>query len=214
MLTGGPSKKRARPNPPAQTDVPPTTTEAQKEWLLRSSTWKDLSPRAQVGSWKPRRFLGSGSFGMVGLWERIDDVESAESISVDPRIPRRIAVKQSGPDFLSRQSMQMESYLMQQCNISGSDHILKIYKGYHLDFGTATDGARDPTPFDADDKYDADQQVCSKFDLVRDHLNENESSADFGALLMCQRNLSRILRGRRFGCRLGQTWEDQRSFSA
>lgn len=100
---------------------------------------------------------------MVGLWERIDDAESAEMSGIDPKIPRRIAVKQSGSDFLSRQSMQMESYLMQQCNISGSDHILKIYKGYHLDAGTATDGVRDPVPFDVDGKYDANQQVCSKF---------------------------------------------------
>lgn len=58
--------------------------------------------------------------------------------------------------------MQWESKLLLQIMGAETDHVVKIYKGFHLDGGTGADARRDPIPFDVNNNYDASMEVCRK----------------------------------------------------
>lgn len=130
---------------------------AQKEWLQRSANWPDMNPYTTHRRWRPRRILGSGASGLVGLWEFL----GREPPVARDDTPTKIAVKQSA-GLEARLKLQWESKLLQQINGAHSRHVVKIYKGFHLDGGTGTEATRDPIPFDADGNYNEDLLVARK----------------------------------------------------
>lgn len=135
----------------------PMSGEAQKEWLQRSENWPDMNPHTTHRHWKPRKVLGSGASGLVGLW---DFVRREPPVEHDDT-PLRIAVKQSA-GAAARFKLQWESKLLQQIMGANTKHVVKIYKGFHLDGGSGAEATRDPIPFDDDGNYNADLLVARK----------------------------------------------------
>lgn len=66
--------------------------------------------------------------------------------------PQHIVIKQSiggakqkGQDAIL--AMQWESKILHQIMGTGTDHVVKIYRGYHRDGGSGTDIVKEPIPF-------------------------------------------------------------------
>lgn len=100
-------------------------------WIKRSTSWQGMS-----GLWKGVRVLGSGSYGLCGLFRYLGS---------DEKVPKYVVVKQSGrPD----RSLQNESRLLAQCGRAKSIHVVKMYKSYHQEGGTGTSKRFDPHPYE------------------------------------------------------------------
>jgi hypothetical protein len=152
------------------------TENQQREWLDRSRTWPSLAYGIHHQRWMPVKVLGGGKNGIVGLWRFQsrdgDDQQDAEENELD-RIPKYMAIKQSGRAADSdgatdsqgadaRLNMQWESKLLHQIMGTQTEHVIKIYKGYHLDGGSGVDPKIDPISFNEDGNYNTDLAVSRK----------------------------------------------------
>jgi hypothetical protein len=122
----------------------------QFAWLERSKLWDSLQP---ANDWKARKVLGRGGTGLCGLFDYLGS---------NNQIPPQVVVKQSmGWDA---QELHAESKLLTLAASTGTDHIVKIYKGYHRGGGTGVSDEIDPIPFrDGDDSYQSDDEVARIF---------------------------------------------------
>jgi hypothetical protein len=99
-------------------------------WLERSGSWNGIA-----GVWEAVKVLGHGGYGLCGLFKNKTN---------NPRYPAFIVVKQSGsPD----RTLRNESRLLRALGMSGSSHIVKLYKSYHREGGTGTSKTFDPHPY-------------------------------------------------------------------
>ena len=121
----------------------PLSVRRQHEWLHRSKQWTGLD----ANLWKARKVLGAGGNGVVGLWEYQGS---------NAQFPRNIVIKQGYDD---PESMAWESKLLRQITGTGTEHVVKLYKGYHRDGGTGTSDRFDPREY----KYFL---ACFSFALV------------------------------------------------
>ncbi|KUJ21758.1 kinase-like protein [Mollisia scopiformis] len=106
----------------------------QTAWLQRSENWLNL-PK----DWFPRKVLGRGTYGIVGRWDYNGD---------NTAMPRSIAVKQTG--VTKAGPLMLESKLLRLLTLVGDEHIIKLYKGCHLEGGSGTDRELDPLPYSPD----------------------------------------------------------------
>jgi hypothetical protein len=109
----------------------PLSVRRQHEWLHRSKQWTGLD----ANLWKARKVLGAGGNGVVGLWEYQGS---------NAQFPRNIVIKQGYDD---PESMAWESKLLRQITGTGTEHVVKLYKGYHRDRGTRTSDRFDPREY-------------------------------------------------------------------
>jgi hypothetical protein len=109
----------------------PLSVRRQHEWLHRSKQWTGLD----ANLWKARKVLGAGGNGVVGLWEYQGS---------NAQFPRNIVIKQGYDD---PESMAWESKLLRQITGTGTEHVVKLYKGYHRDGGTGTSDRFDPREY-------------------------------------------------------------------
>jgi hypothetical protein len=106
----------------------PLSVRRQHEWLHRFKQWIGLD----ANLWKAKKVLGAGGNGVVGLWEYQGN---------NTLFPRNIVIKQGHDD---PESMAWESKLLRQITGTGTEHVVKLYKGYHRDGGSGTSDLFDP----------------------------------------------------------------------
>jgi hypothetical protein len=99
----------------------------QVQFLESSAKWDPLR-----GEWQPRKIVGFGSFGVVIQFEYKGS---------DPNMPKFMAVKQS-----SGEDLEQESIALQRIAVTGTDHVVKLYKAVHKDDGAGILGQKDPLP--------------------------------------------------------------------
>lgn len=109
----------------------PLSVRRQHEWLHRSKQWTGLD----ANLWRAKKVLGAGGNGVVGLWEYQ---------GTNTQFPRNLVIKQGYDD---PESMAWESKLLRQLNGTGTEHVVKLYKGYHRDGGTGTSDEFDPREY-------------------------------------------------------------------
>jgi hypothetical protein len=115
-----PPQPNAWPAPPPLKAIAPLSP-IQKDFL--ASTIPDLEDAAQAklgggpGNWKATKYLGSGSFGMVALWEYEGPVNA------QGQRHHRVVVKESTHDEPSQGCMSDDYRIMKQLEQSGSPHI-------------------------------------------------------------------------------------------
>jgi hypothetical protein len=102
----------------------------QHKWLHRSKQWIGLD----ANLWKAK-VLGAGGNGVVGLWEYQGN---------NTLFPKNIVIKQGHDD---PESMAWESKLLRQIIGTGTEHVVKLYKGYHRDGVTGTSDSFDPREY-------------------------------------------------------------------
>ncbi|CAG8983428.1 hypothetical protein HYALB_00000597 [Hymenoscyphus albidus] len=108
------------------------TSNTQALWLSRSKDWNGISE-----NWKPIRVLGSGSYGIIGLFEYIGKGQD---------VPKHMVVKQAPPGIES-EALRSESMKLIQLSAAGAEHVVKIYKSFHRAAGTGADKDWDPSPW-------------------------------------------------------------------
>ncbi|CAG8958025.1 hypothetical protein HYFRA_00000369 [Hymenoscyphus fraxineus] len=108
------------------------TSNTQALWLSRAKDWNGISE-----NWKPMRVLGSGSYGIVGLFEYIGKGQD---------MPKHMVVKQAPPGIES-EALRSESMKLTQLSAAGAEHVVKIYKSFHRAAGTGADKDWDPSPW-------------------------------------------------------------------
>jgi hypothetical protein len=100
-------------------------------WVARSKSWKGFE-----GVWKGIKVLGTGAYGICGLFERIDG---------DATRPKNIVVKQVGNN--EKDDLRQESRLLRQVGKAGSIHFVKLLKEYYEEGGTGTRKEWDNSPY-------------------------------------------------------------------
>lgn len=110
----------------------------QKAWLERSAQWSDMIVNPYVG----KRLLGSGSHGIVGVWEY-------KGIP-PPQMPKLIVVKQvsdiaAGGNSFS-EPLRVESVAMGWINGTNTEHVVKLYRMYFETGGSGAHGIKDGLP--------------------------------------------------------------------
>lgn len=94
--------------------------EQRRAWIHFSRNWAPFS----IGKdWVGRRYLGGGSYGMAGLFEYVGNDDNVN--------PRQIVIKQEKPPG---GNLKQESHVLSRLMKYKSDHIIKIYRAYHLTF--------------------------------------------------------------------------------
>jgi serine/threonine protein kinase len=125
------------------------TKRQQFEWLQHSKP-EDL----ELPDYQPRKVLGVGGFGLVGLWKHTGNVSAKSAQS--PQLPKFVVVKQTNAN--QAWSLQNESEIMKRCQAanspSGSNHIVKLLKECHTMPGAGTSPS-DPSPYDSNGIHDA-----------------------------------------------------------
>jgi hypothetical protein len=122
----------------------------QFAWLERSKNWDGLDPT----EWLARKILGAGSYGLVRLWEYIGG---------KAKMPTHMVVKQTVPK--KRYELASESKFLGLTTSTGTDHIVKLYKGYHEVEGTGVTDKRgwDGLPFNSDDQWDEEFTIARMY---------------------------------------------------
>lgn len=120
----------------------------EQSWLQLSQSWKGFA-----GVWKGVRVLGSGGYGIAGLFEYTGTKAGR---------PKNIVVKQSGQE--NRAELLEEGRTLQQLGKSGSIHIVKLLKAFYEEGGTGTGRRNDPSPFrlrkDGSPEYQRHLELC------------------------------------------------------
>lgn len=122
------------------------STRRQFEWLERSKLWPDLP----YNEWTARKVIGAGGYGLCGIWDYTGN---------DQNMPRRIAVKQS----MDSEALEHESKFLHLAAMTGTKHIVKLYKGCHKSGGTGTGKKFDPLPFNAAGRYTSRLEVARMY---------------------------------------------------
>lgn len=108
-----------------------TSARRQFAWLERSKYWPEL-PQTE---WRAQKVLGMGNYAIAGLFSYIGS---------DSTKPRQLVVKQSNTTVEA--ALRLESKILHLTTGTGTDHIVKLYKGCHRAGGTGT-GENDPLPY-------------------------------------------------------------------
>ncbi|CZR61314.1 uncharacterized protein PAC_11210 [Phialocephala subalpina] len=90
-------------------DVAAIPMNTQKAWLASSKNWKT---GLNTLGWVGKKVLGMGNYGIVGLWENEE-------------------IKDDDPG-------KCESWLLELCNQTGTDHIVRQLQAIHYDEGQGT----------------------------------------------------------------------------
>jgi hypothetical protein len=112
----------------------------QREWLKRSRLW----PMMQINNYVPKRVLGAGAHGIVGVWE----LNGRSQV-----LPKLIVVKQVRVDSDGEQ-LEVEAKLLRDLVATDTHHVVQLYKGYHEESGSGSSEQSDPLPFDANAQWD------------------------------------------------------------
>jgi hypothetical protein len=95
--------------------------EEGEKWLASNTWWKHGLNRY----WKGVKVLGVGGFGLVGLWEHARKDGDV----------KRVVVKQSRG---KNRALKKESEILRHINDTGSHHVVRMLKQYHVDRGKGT----------------------------------------------------------------------------
>jgi hypothetical protein len=103
-----------------------------ERWLASQPKWKN---KIDGTGCKGTKFLGKGSFGMVGLWENTTpQIVAGQSVM-------KVAVKQSSASGLS--DLQAEAQHLKVLEQTGSRHIVRAYGNISIEKGQGTIGGDD-----------------------------------------------------------------------
>lgn len=119
-----------------------TSARRQFAWLERSKSWPEL-PQIE---WQAQKVLGLGSYAITGLFSYIGN---------DPITPRHL-VKQSNASTAT--ALRVESKILHLTTGTDTNHIVRLYKGFHRAGGTGT-GENDPLPYDQTGAYNQNLEV-------------------------------------------------------
>lgn len=109
-----------------------STPDLKQLWLASEPNWKTrLGP-----SWKGRKILGAGSFGIAGLWS-LDDLSANEDQAV-----RNVVVKQTGGRQVDVRALREEAEILQLFKNVQTKHIVRMYGKYMVEL---SGGQVDPT---------------------------------------------------------------------
>ncbi|KAE9368345.1 kinase-like protein [Stipitochalara longipes BDJ] len=108
--------------PPPDPAAPTPAENVLREAFLKSQpaeldTWQEA---AQVANWRGTKLLGSGSGGLVGLWEY-----TARRIAGRP-IHKEVAVKESSRKPLQDIDMEVEATKLEALVTVGTEHVTKL----------------------------------------------------------------------------------------
>ncbi|KAF4631202.1 hypothetical protein G7Y89_g6940 [Cudoniella acicularis] len=109
----------------------------QIKWLKAAENWDSFD-----NSWRTRKLLGVGTFGICALLEYHGD---------DPNMPRSLVVKQSGP--LHAGELEWESKFLRQLTGTGTQHVVKLYKSVYKGVGAGISDKFYPSPIDEEGDY-------------------------------------------------------------
>lgn len=109
----------------------------QKKWLKSEPEWKD-----RLGSdWNGVKLLGSGGFGVVGLWQYSSKGKHAK----DPRMIKKVVVKQSDIVYNKEKTKTRstgEGTILEMLSQIKSKHIVRQYGPLHKDIYASKDVVR------------------------------------------------------------------------
>ncbi|CZS88342.1 uncharacterized protein RAG0_00076 [Rhynchosporium agropyri] len=105
----------------------------KRAWIESEPLWK-----TRLGdSWRGAKVLGAGSFGVAGLWTRVDT-----NTFEDGKRIKHVVVKQSKASPAAVRAMRGEAEIMQLFTSVETNHIVKIYRKFIVE---PVQGQVDPT---------------------------------------------------------------------
>jgi hypothetical protein len=116
----------------------------QRAWVQTPENWEDLTPP----KWRPQKILDAGANGVYGLWWYVGRTPWAG--------PPGVVVKQAkvGSDAQRIEEAFMKRMMDATAAIGETEHIVKLYKDYHLDSGDRTSTALDPSQYSDNSQTD------------------------------------------------------------